>query len=318
VDGELLTITLADGDDARVRSASCDIVKFGITPILVTRDSSGLSAGVDVIDPADPGEDIERIVRDHVEKSTAHATLADSQRNQLKQDPLLVAVAAVRARRADGCVAGASRPSADVARAALRIVGLAPERKLLSGAFIMVMPDGQVFGFGDCGVVPEPTAEQLAEIAIATAETYLVVVGETPRVAMLSFSTKGSAEHSSVSVVREATAIVATQFPDLAIDGELQFDAAVSPEVGATKAPDSSVAGKANVLIFPNLAAGNIAYKVTQRLGGAEAFGPLLQGLAAPVNDLSRGCSTQDIVNISVITGAQALGRLTASTAVGV
>jgi phosphotransacetylase len=118
--------------------------------------------------------------------------------------------------------------------------------------------------------------------------------------------------------VREATAIVATQFPDLAIDGELQFDAAVSPEVGATKAPDSSVAGKANVLIFPNLAAGNIAYKVTQRLGGAEAFGPLLQGLAAPVNDLSRGCSTQDIVNISVITGAQALGRLTASTAVGV
>lgn len=300
-----------------MRAAAREIAEFGITPILVTGDCSGISAGIEVINPTDPGADIERIVGEFVERAAASTPLDDSQRVQMQQDPLLVAVAAVRVGRADGCVAGASRPSADVARAALRIVGLAPDRKLLSSSFIMVMPDGRIFGYGDCAVVPEPNAEQLAEIAIATAETYLAVVGETPHVAMLSFSTKGSAEHPTVSAVREATAIVSSRMPDLVIDGELQFDAAISSEVGSTKAPGSTVAGKANVLIFPNLAAGNITYKATQRLGGAEAFGPLLQGLASPINDLSRGCTSQDVFNISVITGAQALGRLKTPVALG-
>lgn len=312
-----LAITLADGDDDRVRSAAGDIADFGITPILVTSDSSDLPSGVGTIDPAAPGDDIAQIVQGFIDRAAASTSIDAEQRAQMQRDPLLVAIAAVRAGQADGCVAGASRPSADVARAALRIVGLAPDRKLLSSSFIMVMPDGRIFGYGDCAVVPEPNAEQLAEIAIATAETYLAVVGDRPQVAMLSFSTKGSAEHPTVSAVREATAIVSARVPDLAIDGELQFDAAVSPEVGASKAPGSSVAGNANVLIFPNLAAGNITYKATQRLAGAEAFGPLLQGLAAPVNDLSRGCSAQDVFNISVITGAQAMGRLKTPVALG-
>ena len=317
VDGVRLSITLADGDDVRVRSAAKEIAAFGITPILITSDLEGLSAGIEVINPKDPSEDIAQVVGKFVERAAASTSLDDIQRNQMQQDPLLVAVAAVRAGRADGCVAGATRPSADVARAALRIVGLASDRKLLSSSFIMVMPDGRIFGYGDCAVVPEPDAEQLAEIAIATAETYLAVVGETPRVAMLSFSTKGSAEHPTVSAVREATSMVSSRVPDLAIDGELQFDAAVAPDVADTKAPGSGVAGKANVLIFPNLAAGNITYKATQRLGGAEAFGPLLQGLAAPINDLSRGCTAQDVFNISVITGAQALGRIKTPVALG-
>ena len=222
-------------------------------------------------------------------------------------DPVLIGVAAVRAGIVHGCVAGASRPTADVVRAALRLIGMAPGRRTLSSSFVMVLPDGRTLGYGDCAVVPEPDAEQLAEIAIATAETYAAVVGDTPVIAMLSFSTKGSAEHASVDVVREATEIVHRMRPDLAVDGELQLDAALVPHVGAAKAPGSPVAGRANVLVFPNLAAGNIAYKATERLAGAEALGPLLQGLAAPVNDLSRGCAPADVLNISIITAAQAL-----------
>lgn len=314
----MLSVTFADGDDPRVRSAALEVADFGITPILVTENTSGLPARIQVIDPTNPDPEITRVLHEVVSRTSEKTPLTEAERERMHRDPLLVAVAAVRAGRAHGCVAGATRSSADVARAALRVIGLASHRNLLSGAFIMVLPDGRIFGYGDCAVVPEPNAEQLAEIAIATAETYLAVVGQVPRVAMLSFSTKGSAEHSRISTVREATAIASLRFPDLIIDGELQFDAAVSADVAATKAPGSAIAGNANVLIFPNLDAGNIAYKATQRLGGALAFGPLLQGLAAPVNDLSRGCTSEDIVNVSVITGAQALGRLTAPTAVGV
>lgn len=272
-----LRITLADGDDPRIREAAPAIVEFGITPVLVTADLSLATGGVEVLDPID-------------------------------RDPLLVAVEAVKSGDAHGCVAGASRPSADVARAALRVIGLADGQHTMSSSFIMVMPDGRIFGFGDCAVVPEPNAQQLADIAMATAETFASVVGDVPIVAMLSFSTKGSANHESVDVVREAIGIVEAAKPDLIIDGELQFDAAVVEHIAESKAPGSPVAGNANVMIFPNLAAGNIGYKLTERLGGAIALGPFLQGLASPVNDLSRGCSAEDVVNVSVITGAQVLG----------
>jgi len=189
----------------------------------------------------------------------------------------------------------------------MRIVGMAAGRATLSSAFLMAMPDGRTLAYGDCAVVPEPDAEQLADIAIATADTFSALVGQDPVVAMLSFSTKGSAEHEAVSVVREAVTRVRALRPGLAVDGELQFDAALVPEVGASKAPGSPVAGRANVFIFPNLAAGNIGYKITERLGGAEAYGPLFQGLARPVNDLSRGCNAQDVYNISAITAVQAV-----------
>ncbi|MFM9135333.1 MAG: phosphate acyltransferase, partial [bacterium] len=161
--------------------------------------------------------------------------------------------------------------------------------------------------YGDCAVVPEPDAAQLADIAISTADTFAALVGEGPVVALLSFSTKGSADHSSVDVIREALVRIRRERPGLDVDGELQFDAAFVPHVGAAKAPGSPTAGRANVFVFPNLAAGNIAYKITERLAGADAYGPLFQGLAAPVNDLSRGCSAEDVYNISAITAAEAV-----------
>ena len=278
-----------------------------MTPVLVTGDAAAASPGIEVIDPSAPGESIIACLREAVERAAQRRPLDASERESMLTDPVLIGVAAVRAGIVHGCVAGASRPTADVVRAALRLIGMAPGRRTLSSSFVMVLPDGRTLGYGDCAVVPEPDAEQLAEIAIATAETYAAVVGDEPVIAMLSFSTKGSAEHASVDAVREATEIVHRMRPDLAVDGELQLDAALVPHVGAAKAPGSPVAGRANVLVFPNLAAGNIAYKATERLAGAEALGPLLQGLAAPVNDLSRGCAPADVLNISIITAAQAL-----------
>lgn len=305
--GAGLSVSLADGDDPRIRSAAASIASFGITPVLVTSDRTGIPKTIESIDPTNPGDLIISCIREVDERAQSSGKIGATNIKELLRDPLLVAVAAVRSGRVQGCVAGASRSSADVARAALRMVGLRPERVVLSSTFIMVMPDGRIFGYGDCAVIPEPTPEQLAEIAISTAETYVNVVGDTPIVAMLSFSTKGSAHHSSIDAIREATRIVEMRWPELIIDGELQFDAAINPIVGQSKAPKSPAAGRANVLIFPNLAAGNIAYKATERLAGAEALGPLLQGLVAPVNDLSRGCKTQDVLNISLITAAQAL-----------
>lgn len=229
---------------------------------------------------------------------------------KLVENPLFLAVLMIKNKEVDGEVAGAQNATGDVLRPAFQIVKTLPGVSVVSGAFIMVFKDKQwgddgVMVFADCAAHPNPTARELAEIAVVTAATAKNIAGLEPRVAMLSFSTKGSAKHEMVDKVVEATRIAQEMAPDLLIDGELQADAAIVPSVGKSKAPNSKIAGIANVLVFPTLETGNIAYKLVQRMAGAEAIGPVMQGMAAPINDLSRGCSVEDIVNLVAITANQ-------------
>jgi phosphate acetyltransferase len=232
---------------------------------------------------------------------------------KLIENPLYLAVMLIKSGFADGEVAGADNATGDVLRPAFQIIKTAPGFTAVSGAFIMVFEKKQfdkegIMIFADCAVNPEPSVRELAETAIASADTAKNIAGIEPRIAMLSFSTKGSARHPRADKVIEATALVRQLRPDLIIDGELQADAAIVESIGLKKAPGSQVAGKANVLVFPSLETGNIAYKLVQRLAGAEAIGPILQGMAAPINDLSRGCSVDDIINLIAITSNQVTG----------
>jgi len=230
---------------------------------------------------------------------------------ELLKDPLYLSTIMIKNGDADGEVAGAENATGDVLRPAFQYVKTKPGISVVSGAFLMFLKD-KSFGenglmvFADCAVHPNPTASELAEIAISTGETTRAIAGIEPKIAMLSFSTKGSAKHEMVDKVVEATKIAKEKAPDLKIDGEMQADAAIVEAIGRSKAPNSDIAGKANVLVFPTLETGNIAYKLVQRLAGAEAVGPVLQGMAAPINDLSRGCSVSDIVNLVAITANQA------------
>lgn len=231
----------------------------------------------------------------------------------LVEDPLYLGCLMIKKGEADGEVAGARNATGNVLRPALQIIKTAPGISVVSGAFLMFINnhsygDNGIMLFADCAVMPNPNAAELAQIAVSTAKTAKILVGTDPKVAMLSFSTKGSASHEMVDKVVEATRLAKEMDPTLKIDGELQADAAIVPSVGNKKAPGSDIAGQANVLVFPSLEAGNIAYKLVQRLAGAEAVGPILQGIAAPVNDLSRGCSVDDIYKLVAITANQAMG----------
>lgn len=313
VTGRDIRVALTDGHDARVIRAAARMHEVGLLVPRLVGEHDRIVEGV-----REQGVDLpdETILDTRVLGSDAAvaARLAERMvgkraeiRDFARADPAHLAAAAWDVGLVDCCLGGATSPTAEILRAGLRTVGLRTGVSTLSSAFLMVLPDGRVLTFADCAVVPDPTEAQLADIAVAAAGTHSSLVGQRPRVAMLSFSTRGSAEHAEVDRVRTATELTRQRLRGGIVDGEMQFDAAVEETVNARKAPGSTVGGRANVLIFPNLDAGNIGYKITERFGGAIALGPVLQGLRASFNDLSRGCSVADIELMALLGAVQSL-----------
>lgn len=312
------TIVLPESSDPRVLAAATRAWEAALCrPLLVGNraaldriaddNSLRLPADLPIVDPSsDPRRDEmigawTRIVEERGLSAPAQATQID--------DPLYYGNLLVRTGRAHGAVMGAVATTGETLRAALRVIGVHPDHRLVTSCFLMVLPSGQALVYSDCGVVPKPTGEQLAVIAVLAAQAYRILVDDTPRVALLSFSTHGSARHETLDPVLEAREILQQRQRqgglDFDFDGELQGDAALVPEVARRKAPASSVAGRANVMVFPDLNSGNIAYKLTERLAGARAIGPLLRGLASPIHDLSRGCSVDDLLDTMAITALE-------------
>lgn len=315
---DLKTIVLPESLERRTVEATEQILKEGIAKVIlvgkekeILEVAKGLDiSGAEIVDPATFGEK-DRYVEALVELRQKKGMTKEEAEKLMTENALYLGVMMVKLGKADGMVAGAVNSTANVLRPSLQILKTAPGTKLVSSCFVMVVPNCEfgangTFIFSDCGLVQNPNSEELAAIASSSAKSFKSLVGGEPVVGMLSHSTRGSASHPDVDKVVQATKLAKEANPELAIEGEFQVDAAIVPSVGAKKAPDCDIAGKANVLVFPDLDAGNIGYKIVQRLAKAEAYGPLTQGLAKPVNDLSRGCSSEDIVGVVAITAAQA------------
>ena len=310
-------IVLPEGEDERTVQAAVWLAEHGVArPVLLGNEASVHAAAERLGASIPPSIQIFDPATSERRQGYAQALFARRKAKGLTYEAALEAASdvlyfgdlMVAAGDADGCVAGATHSTPDVLRAAIHCIGVAEGSALVSSFFLMVLPNGQPLTYSDCGVVPLPDAAELASIGINAADNHRFLTGEEPRVAFLSFSTKGSADNESVTRVQQATALARERRPDLLVDGDLQFDAAFDAGVGERKAPGSTVAGHATVFVFPSLDAGNIAYKITQRIGGAEAFGPVLQGLRKPANDLSRGSDWEDIANVAAITAIQSAG----------
>lgn len=314
-------IVLPETNDMRTIEAAAKILADDIAELILVGNKEEIikkAVGFDIskasiIDPANSEKTKEYIDR-LVEIRKSKGMTPEQAESLLLKDYLYFGVMMVKSGDADGMVAGACHATADVLRPSLQILKTAPNTKLVSAFFVMVVPNCEygangTFIFADSGLVQNPNSEELAAIAGSSAKSFELLVGEEPIVGMLSHSSKGSAKHADVDKVIEATKIANELYPDIKIDGEFQLDCAIVPSVGASKAPESKIAGKANVLVFPDLDAGNIGYKLVQRLAKAEAYGPITQGIAAPVNDLSRGCTADDIVGVIAITAVQASAR---------